>query len=457
MAYFLMVATGVFLSTMDSSMMNIALPYIMTSFSTTLAKAEWVVLMYLLTISVSLLIWGKLSDRFGKGVVYLLGIAIFSIGALFCYLSPSLLILVLSRFVQGFGAAMMMSTGPAIIRITVPRDQIGQWMGSLGIATSMGLMTGPLLGGYILHNYNWRTIFILNVPISLLVFLFGWQYLAGTLPKYTEKQNNFDWKGSVLWGVLISVSVLMLNGYFTRNVFGIFISICVIAVLILYFMYHEARQADPLIPITLIRRRYYGVAMVSAALSFAVLFFVLILMPFYLHYIKELSFDKVGYMMMAVPVSLFIVSPVSGRLFDRFGAVYLTVSGMVITGCAVLLLSMVNELSTLVDIGWRLSLLGCGQSVFLSPNTASVLSRVNQEDAGITAGMLATCRNMGMLVGVALVGLLFSKFYHYFSSGLTLTTYSMDQLPYFMKAFSSTLWIASLLAFITAIISYQRK
>ena len=453
-----MVATGVFLSTMDSSMINIALPYIMDSFSTTLVKVEWVVLIYLLTISVSLLIWGKLSDRYGKGVIYLIGMLVFSLGALCCYFSQYLFLLVVSRFIQGLGAAMMMSTGPAIIRLAVPPEQIGRWLGSLGIATSLGLMTGPLIGGFILHAYDWRTIFLLNVPISFTAFLFGWIFIAGTLPKYIKEDSRFDWFGAVLWCIVVSLTVVILNGHDVWKISQFLFLLFLLFGVTVFFLRWEFKRGDPLIPVILLRKKFYSVAMLSVTLSFAVLFFVLILMPFYFNYVLGLSFDKIGYMMMAVPVTLFVVSPLSGRLYDRMGSRYLTFMGMFVTGSAVIFLSAVTETSSLLDIGWRLSLLGCGQSIFLSPNTASVLSRVSLEDTGISAGMLATCRNLGMLLGVALVGMIFSYFFELLTDGQKLGGgYHIGLMPQFLQSFRYTFFVAAALAFSGAIISLRRR
>ncbi len=457
LGYFLMVASGVFLSTMDSSMINIALPYIMRSFSSSLAAVEWVVLMYLFTISISLLLWGKISDKFGKGIIYLIGMFIFSMGSLSCYFSTVLVQLVFSRFIQGMGAAMMMATGPAIIRLAVPQHEIGKWIGSLGIATSLGLMSGPLIGGFILHNFSWRTLFLLNLPISLTVSIFGWLFIAGTLPRYVNANSKFDWLGSLFWVVLIGLIVFLLNLHNSVPFYLGLLGFLILAGVAVSFIRHEIGSVDPLLPISLLRQDYYGIAMLCSTLSFAVLFFVLILMPFYLNFIVGLTFDKIGYMMMAVPVSLFIVSPIAGRLFDRFGAKYLTSIGMSVTALAIYFLSSISHATSLGDIAWRLSLLGCGQSIFLSPNSASVLSRVAFEDTGITSGMLATCRNLGMLLGVALVGMIFSNLFVYFTGGIPLREYTGAQLPYFMQAFRYTLIIASAIALVTAFISLRRN
>lgn len=456
--YFFMVATGIFLSTMDSSMQNIALPFIMRSFSSTLAEAEWVVLIYLLTITVSLLFWGRVADIYGKSITYLNGMLLFSVACLCCYFAPSLSTLIVFRSFQGMGAAMMMSTGPAIIRQVMPLEQLGKWLGLLGIATSAGLMSGPLLGGFVLHHYGWRELFLVNVPVSGPVFLLGWFYLSAVRPAKVRGNRSFlDKIGAILWAAVISLLILLLSGHLDLTISAMLLIGLILCSMIIVLYRYERTQKEPFLPVALLQRRYYAIAMGSVLLSFVVLFFVLILMPLYLHYVLELSFDKIGYTMTAVPVSLFIVSPLSGRLFDRMGARYLTFAGLFITGSAVLLLASITETSSPADIAWRLALLGCGQSIFLSPNTASVLSRVKLEDTGISAAMLATGRNLGMVIGVATAGLIFSFLFQKYSGGGTLREYTAVQLPYFLSSFRYTLLLAAALAFLGSFISLRRE
>lgn len=456
MAYFAMVATGVFLSTMDSSMINIALPYIMRSFDTSLEHVQWIVLIYLLTISSTLLVWGKIADKFGKGIIYLCGVFIFSFGALCCFFSENIGVLIFSRFIQGFGASMMMATGPAILRTVVPRNTMGRWLGSLGIFTSLGLMSGPLLGGFILHSMSWKTLFLINVPISFSVFLFGWLYLAGTLPKNSRNQEKFDGWGSLLWIFLIVLFVVLCNSNHSMSPFGIAVTSASFIIVGFLFVISQRNKTGGLFPMVLMKQRFYTVAMLTSTMSFSVLFFVLILMPFYLKYIQGYAYNTIGYVMMAIPVCLSIISPVSGRLYDTFGARHLTTIGMLFSGCSLLLIAALKSDTSVIDICWRLSLLGCGQSIFLSPNTASVLTHVDAKDTGISAGMLATCRNLGMLLGVALVGFIFSVLYSFYGNGAELKDFILADTPVFMKAFSHTLYVAAALAFVTACISLQR-
>jgi EmrB/QacA subfamily drug resistance transporter len=454
---FFLVATGVFLSTMDSSMLNVALPSIMRTFNTTLAVSEWVVLIYLLTITVSLLIIGHVSDCVGQGRIYLFGMLVFSFGSLTCYLAPSLSLLIAFRFIQALGAAMMMSSGPAIIKNVFPPEHLGRSLGFLGIATSIGLMTGPVLSGFLIKFFSWRMIFLVTIPISMAAFLLGRIFVLPKLPERSSANiSEFDWYGSLLWCFLVSLSVLFTShiyeiGYIGKIIWGL-LWLLVGGI----FWMIEKKHPVPLLPLLLFKRRYYGIAMATVALSFTVLFIVLIIMPFFMDYILGVPVDTIGYVMMAVPLTLFVLSPVSGWLYDIMGARFLTTSGLMVCCLAVIQLCFLCPESTPFNVAWRLALLGAGQSIFLSPNTASVLGRIEKQYTGVTSGMLATSRNIGMLAGVAIAGMLFTTCFFYFSGGFDLKDFSLVHREAFMYSFRGTLLVAAVLALAGGVLSVQQ-
>ena len=452
---FLLVSSGVFLSTMDSSMINVALPSIMRSFQATLISAELVILMYLLTITVSLVFWGYLADRFGQGNIYLLGMFVFSVGSILCCFSPFLQLLVFSRFIQAMGASMMMSAGPAIIKHTFSNEHLGQSLGLLGVATSMGLMSGPVISGVLIRYANWRAIFLVTVPVSLTALIVGRRAIAGNIPSNgLSVKTDFDWAGSLLWTILISLFVVTVYSAKGSGIVGGILLVFLMVLTAIFFFRREQRSVAPMMPLFLFKRRNFSVAVFTATISFVVLFIVLILIPFFMEYILGASSDTIGYVMMAVPVTLFILSPASGWLYDKIGPDFLTAFGLLLCSLAVVLLCTIDATATPFSVAWRLALLGAGQSIFLSPNTASVLSVIEIEKSGIASGVLATSRNIGMLIGVGLAGAAFSFLFSHFSGGLDLKDYSplQDSVP-FLRAYQCTLSIGALLAFIAALVS----
>jgi EmrB/QacA subfamily drug resistance transporter len=456
---FFMVAVGVFLSTMDSSMINVALPSIMRSFGTTLPRTEWVVLIYLLTITVSLLFWGRVGDQFGKGVVYLTGMFVFSVGSMACYLSATLAQLIFFRFIQALGAAMMMATGPAIIKMFFPIGQLGLALGLVGIATSIGLMTGPVISGILIHSYSWRAIFLVTVPVSVAVFLAGWFYLRPQVGDRKMKKSalSFDWYGMLLWTGMLTVLVLLSTHYKGVSAQLLVFEGVAFFLLLILFVKTESRHLAPLLPLTLLRDRSFFIAIFCAALSFAVLFVVLILMPFYLDYVLGLPVKQIGFVMMAVPIAVFIVSPLSGYFYDRIGARFLTTAGLSVAALGLLLLCFLSADSSPFTVAWRLAVLGCGQALFLSPNSATVLDNVGHDQAGVSSGMLATARNLGMLVGVSLAGLVFGMVFSHLSGGLDLKEYGPEQVQIFIPSLRITFAFTAVLSVAGAILSGLRK
>jgi len=438
-------------------MINVALPSIMHYFSCTFNQCQWVVVVYLLTITISLLLWGHLSDRLGKGKIYLLGMFVFAVGSSGCGFSYSLVQLIFFRFVQAVGAAMMMSTGPAIITHVFGVQYLGRALGLIGVATSAGLMSGPVVSGFLLHHFGWRAIFFVTIPVSLFVSVAGYYLVLPTLSlAVISRRIPFDWKSFLCWSLLIIFVVLLSSNHLNLKggvVVWYLVGAVVTAVM---FITVERKSNAPLLPHTLLKRKYFTVAMVTAVLSFSVLFMVIILIPFYLTLVLRLTTIEIGTVMMTLPVTLSIVSPLSGRLYDAIGAKKLTTSGMLVCAAATFLLSLLATDSGTVDVMWRLAMLGMGQAIFLSPNSASVLSRVKDKYVGITSGLLATSRNLGMLFGVAMAGMVFGFFFDYFSGGFDLNGFQAVHTTAFISSLHFSLLMAATISFVGAMISSLR-
>lgn len=471
---FLTVSAGVFMSTMDSSMVNVALPVLMGTFHSSLALTEWVVLIYLLTITVLLLFWGKMCNIFGCGQIYSRGMLIFTAGSLLCGMAPNIYMLILFRFFQALGASMMMATGPALIKSIYPADRLGRGLGLIGVATSLGLMTGPVVSGLLLHYLHWRTIFWVTVPVGLFFFVMTRKVLTELTRKCngmgvaegvsTIRLKGTDSYGAILWACVVTLTLLL----FTHATSlccgnGMYDSIFFTGGLILlvagwiFFIRHERKHSVPFFPISLFKQRFFSMAMLSSTLSFGVLFFVLILMPFYLARVLGMTSDRIGYVMMAVPLSVFVVSPLAGRLHDGIGARIIATFGLFCCFVSLLLLTGLGAETSAWSIALRLVLLGFGQAMFLSPNSAAALAGVSEDQVGVTSSLLATARNFGMLAGTALAGLIFAVCFASATGGLDLKDYTPVHLESFLYGLKRTFQIGAAFSLISVIASWTRQ
>ena len=452
---FLIVAIGVFMSTLDSSMVNIALPFIMKDFHSSLNDTQWVVMVYLLTITATLLFWGHLSDRLGRGKIYTAGLLIFGLGSLACAYAPTLPFLVVARFCQALGAAMMMAAGPAIIKETFPREQLGRSLGLIGMAVSLGLMSGPSLGGFLLELASWRVLFFITVPLGLLFAFLAIRILPGPTQHHT---GPLDWLGSLTWATALvllcltlthasssiwSASRLLLTGSAGAGALGCFIAI-------------EARLPHPLLAMKLFRNRHFTLAIVSAVLSFMVLFGVILLIPFHLDRVLNLPPSKIGLVMLAVPSSILVVSPLAGWLSDYVGTRLISTLGLSVSTLGVFLLATIQTSTPPLIIAGQLMLVGLGQALFLSPNSASVLSHVEASKAGAAAALLATARNLGMLLGIAQGALIFSLYFRGLTNGLDLRDFTPEHTASFLTALHGAFFGAALTGLLGIAASWLR-
>lgn len=451
----MVVAVGVFMSTLDSSMVNIALPTIMKDFQSPMAATEWVVLIYLLTITSTLLFWGHLGDRFGRGRIYGLGMLFFALGSLACTVSNTLMLLIVSRFGQAIGASMLMSTGPAIVKESFPHEQLGRTMGMIGVAVSLGLMSGPSLGGFLIEYFSWRSMFFITVPIGLIFSVLAIRFIPLSRP---DKDGAIDWVGAATWAAALFLITITLT-HITEKTWPPTVVLSLLLLgsgLVLFFIFVEKRSPHPILPLELFKSRYFSMGIACAVLSFTTMFAAIILTPFYLDRLRALSPSRIGLIMMALPASIMLMSPLAGWLADHFEKRIIATTGLIVSATAVLMLSATAADSSIFSITIRLILIGTGQALFLSPNSAAVLGSTITRQAGSAAALLATSRNLGMLMGIALATLIFTLVFSAQTGGLDMKDFRPENAAQFLAAFKEALQIASIIGFTGALASWIR-
>lgn len=401
------IALGTLMGPVDGSVVNIALPVITRSFDTTLPVAEWVAMAYLLVISSLLLTWGRLGDMYGHRRTYLAGFAIFTAGSLLCGGAPGNGWLIAFRAVQALGAGMMMAAGPAIITEVFPSTERGRALGFNAVAVAVGLSIGPVVGGLLVEHLGWRSIFYINLPIGGV----GIWWAARVLPQPSRIQRAaFDIPGAVtLFGALFSLLLALSRGeaWGWRSLPTLAAAAAGLLALA-GFVAIERRAAAPMVELGLLRDRVFVLANVSGLANFMAQFSVTFLLPFFLQFALGMAPDRAGLVMLGFPLAVLFVAPTAGYLADRFGSRWLAVTGMAILAAGVLSMSRVGPHSSGSQVFWRLALIGLGAGLFQTPNNSTIMGSVPRDRLGIAGGMLASMRNVGMVLGIAVSGAVFS-------------------------------------------------
>ncbi|MCZ7372930.1 MAG: MFS transporter [Candidatus Methanoperedens sp.] len=404
---------GIFMATLDGSIVNVALPTLTDYFKTDIATIEWVIMAYLLTITSLLLSLGRLSDMIGKKLIFSGGLALFTIGSALCAFSITEEQLILFRVIQGIGAAMLMATGIAIITQVFPPRERGKAMGLIGTVVAIGSMAGPIIGGILIDWVGWQYIFYINIPVGIMGTIISLSVLN---KDKTVRGQTFDIPGAValfisLISLLLALSQGQEAGWGSSWIILLFI---LSAVFFILFIKIETNAAQPMMELSHFRNRPFAAANISALISFIGMFSTILLLPFFLERELNYSPQDVGFVFLAVPLVMSVASPLSGWLSDRTNSYILSSLGMGIASLSVLSLSNLSSSSSFIDVTSRLAILGLGMGLFQAPNNSIIMGSLPKEKLGIAAGILGTMRNMGMVIGIAISGAVFSSRYAYF-------------------------------------------
>jgi len=396
------------MSALDGSVVNTILPVLRQAFSSSIASIEWVVTVYLLVLSGLLLSFGRLGDLRGHKNVYLLGFLVFITSSALCGLASSVVILVIFRSVQALGGAMLAANSPAILTKSFPARQRGQALGLLATMTYLGLTVGPSLGGWLTDQFSWRAVFYINIPVGLVAFILSLRFID---PDTRSTHNEtFDFIGAALFlgGLTALLFGLNLGQELGWLSIPIIISISTAIIILFVFWWVETRIPSPMLDFKLFTNKLFTLSVTSAIINYMCVYSITFLMPFYLIQGLGMSPSKAGLILTAMPIIMAIVAPISGGLSDRFGTHLLALVGMVVLAFGLFLLSRLTPNSSVLDIVVRLAVTGLGIGVFISPNTSALMGAAPRERQGIASGVLATSRNMGMVLGVGYAGAIFT-------------------------------------------------
>jgi len=403
------VGMGTFMSALDGSVVNTVLPVLNQAFGSDVATIEWVVAVYLLIVSGLLLSVGRLGDLRGHKKVYLTGFAIFILASALNGQAPSAVSLIVTRGIQALGAAMLFANSPAILTKNFPSEQRGQALGLQATMTYLGLTAGPSVGGWLADAFGWRAVFYINVPVGGLAMLLSYLYIPSDQRR--EADESFDVRGAFLFLAGLIALLLGLNqghawGWTSAPVLGL---VVLALVLLTIFTRHEMRVRSPMLDLTLFRSQNFSVATLTAVFNYMCVYSVLFLMPFYLIDGRGFSPAQAGLILTAQPLVMAVAAPLSGTLSDRIGTRLPSTLGLAALGAGLLLLAGLGPASSIRQVVVFLGVAGLGVGIFTSPNNSALMGSAPHERQGIAAGILATARNVGMMLGIGLAGAIFTS------------------------------------------------
>jgi len=406
-ATLLVVCVAHFLMPFMMSAVGIALPAIGREFSATALQLGLVETVYVLSASIFLLAMGRLGDIHGRRRIFQWGIVLFTLMGGALSQAWSIESLIIMRFLQGMGGSMVMATTFAIVVSVFPPQERGKALGIAVASVYAGISCGPFFGGMLITSFGWRSIFYLAIPLGLITYLTSVAKLRGEWAD--AKGEPFDWKGGLVYAVGI---LLLICGASNLDhgpwAWGLAMAMAGIVALG-SFLYLESRTEYPLLNINLLRHnRIFALSNLAALLNYSATFGVTFFLSLYLQYVKGMSARNAGMLLMLQPVTQALLSPICGRLSDRFPAARVATGGMFLCAVGLALAATLDQISALPRVGLVLMFLGLGFALFSSPNISIIMGSVEPRYLGIASSLNSSVRTLGMMGSMTIITIIFS-------------------------------------------------
>jgi EmrB/QacA subfamily drug resistance transporter len=420
----IVIGVSAFIPPFMGSSINIALPAIGREFSMDAVLLNWVATSYLLGAAAFLVPFGRIADIHGKKRVFTIGMVVYTIFSFLSGMATSATSLILFRLLQGMGSAMEFATGIAILTSVFPPGERGRALGINVAAVYIGLTIGPFLGGVLTQYLGWRSVLLFNVPLGLLVIGLVFWKLHGEWAGASGE--NFDLWGSIVYSLTL---VAVMYGFsLLPGMKGVWFILAGILGL-LAFLWREMRVEQPVFNIDLFRKnRVFAFSNLAAFIHYAATFGIVFLMSLYLQYIKGLTPQTAGLVLVSEFVVMAIFSPMAGRLSDRVDPQIVASVGMAITTIGLFLFVPLSETTGLASIVAYLALVGFGFALFSSPNTNAIMSSVERRFLGIASAIVGTMRLTGQMFSMGLIMVVFAvtmgrvqitpEYYHLFMGSM---------------------------------------
>ncbi len=450
---FVVTAVGSFIAMLDSTTVNLALYPMSQDLGVNLSQIQWVMVGYMLTLTVFLPFFGKLGDIFPKNKLFASGFVIFALGAFFSMISPSFATLIASRCFEALGASVMLSNAQAIISTIFKNARRGKALGLNGCFVAIGGMLGPAVGGILINDFGWHSVFFPVVPIACAGAYFAWKILpsANSRPKCFK----FDYKGFIYFTVsLLALLLAISEGYHWGWTSLKIIALGIITLIFGSLFYiRDHRINYPLINFSMFKIRAFTFGNLAVMTSYMAMFTNGILLPFYLMEILKLDAFTSGLLILPYSVTLSVTAPIAGSLAGIYGSRILTLAGPSVYIIALIIFTTFNTSTPMWQIVTASGIMGIGNGLFQSPSNNAIMTSVQKKDLGIASGILALSRNIGNILGVSITITLFEEFKELFVK-------STDYTSAFLQAYHVTMMfgiVFGIICFTFAFIAYKPK
>jgi EmrB/QacA subfamily drug resistance transporter len=404
------IAFAAFMVNLDTYIVNISLPEIARNFNIGQSELVWIALSYQLTVAGLLLVYGRLGDLFGLKKIFLFGFLIFTIGSLFCGLSNNLTLLIISRSIQGIGASVLYALTPAMVPRFLPAEIRGQAFGVLATVAALGIILGAPVGGLITAYLSWHWIFIINVPVGIAAIWSAKRILPDDSTTGSFEQNKFDYSGAILSFSGILLMIYALNQGHRFGWTSTITFILIIASLFLFFILfmYEHKTKYPLFDLDLFKNKYLSFGYISSLLACMYLAGNNFLIPFYLQYVLKLKTEETGLVFLAYPLVYMFISPIAGKLSNKFHPGNLCTFGMILGSVTSLTFAFVSVYGSLLFMILYFVFLAFTFGTFFPSNNNFVMGKAPAGKQGIVSGMFRLTGMLGMIIGVCVFEVFFT-------------------------------------------------
>jgi EmrB/QacA subfamily drug resistance transporter len=441
------VSFGLFMIMLDNTIVNVALPSIERSLHLKISELEWVVTGYALTFGALMLTGGKLADLLGRRLIFVVGLAVFTLSSLWCGLAGTASMLIAARVVQGIGAALMNPATLSIITVTFPPRQRGTAIGIWAGVSALALAIGPLVGGLITERINWNWIFFINVPVGVLGILAAFAFIDES--RDTSHEQRPDVPGlftSALGLFALSYGLIEANNYGWASG-RILASFVVAAAALAAFVLLELRQRLPMLELGLFRNRGFAGANSVMLLVGLAMFGVFFYVSLYVQQVLGYSPLQAGASFLPWTVLIILIAPQAGRISDRVGPRPLVAGGMAVLAGSLVWFSQMGLHESFWGLLPGMLLGGVGMGVAMAPVTAAAMSSVRADKAGVGSAVLNSMRQVGGSLGIAIMGAIVA-------SGVSNGLAAGDPRPVaFLNGFHHALEVAAAMAIVGAVIA----